>query len=238
MVESDKSYSEADRGIYRMKELVTGGEGYIGQNLIEHLDHPLTYDLKLGENILDRKMLNGFIRNVDQVYHLAGISGVYDCETNQVEAFNTNITGTYNVASLCREHNKPFIFTSSQAVNSKPLNFYGWTKLIGESIVQRYGGVVCRLSNVYGGKRFLDLKNTAVARLMKGTFEDRGHGEERRDFIHVNEVCKELKVYMNRAVMGVSIGSIVNIRTEKWTTINELIELSKSPDFPENIKTV
>jgi len=219
-----------------LKELVTGGEGYIGQNLIEYLDYPLTYDLKLGENVLNREMLNGFIRNVDHVYHLAGISGVYECEKNKVEAWNTNVTGTFNVASLCREHNKPFIFTSSQAVNSKPLNFYGWTKLIGESIVQRYGGVVCRLSNVYGGKRFLDLKNTAIARLMKGTFEDRGHGKERRDFIHVNEVCEKLEAQMQKAVAGIDIGEIVNIRTEKWTTVDELIELSKNPVFPNNIK--
>ncbi|MCK4964839.1 MAG: hypothetical protein KAS54_07145, partial [Dehalococcoidia bacterium] len=75
-------------------------------------------------------------------------------------------------------------------------------------------------------------KETAVARLMKGTFEERGHGQEKRDFIHVDEVCKGL--------IGASVlppTSVIDICTGKTLSIDEIVALSNKPNFPMNIKS-
>ena len=110
-------------------------------------------------------------------------------------------------------------------------NLYAMTKYLVENIVVNYGGRVLRIANVYGGSNYLDKKDTVVARLMKGTFEDRGHGEEARDFIHIDEVCRAFlhmlslpEGYIDLACHGV------------MTTIDELVEMSKDPTFPRNLR--
>lgn len=220
-----------------MKELVTGGEGYIGRNLMKILDNPVSYDIKSDWNILEPEILEDFIYNSDCVYHLAALPGVKQCEENPASAWQMNTEGTFNVARLCAKFKKPFIVASSFATISETPTVYGFTKQICEAIALHYGGLVARISNVYGGDGFLELKDTVIARLMKGTFEDRGHGDQKRDFIHVDEVCRKLKALMEAQVPPTSFKGVIHVQTAKWTTINELVMLSRSPDFPDNIKT-
>ena len=220
-----------------MKELVTGGEGYIGRNLMKVLEDPISYDIKSDWDILEPELLEEFIEDSDCVYHLAALPGVKQCEENPVSAWQVNTEGTFNVARFCEKHEKPFVVASSFAVISENPTVYGFTKSVCEIIAMRYGGLAARISNVYGGDGFLELKDTAVARLMKGTFEDRGHGEERRDFIHVDEVCKQLKRFMEAQAPPTSFKGVIHVQTAKWITINTLVALSKSSRFPDNIKS-
>ena len=50
---------------------------------------------------------------------------------------------------------------------------YGLTKKSGEMITKNYGGVIVRISNVYGGLGYTELKESVIARLLKGTFRAR-----------------------------------------------------------------
>ncbi len=219
--------------------LITGGKGYIGSNLEQYLksmkDAYCIYDIVDGYDILDFYVLSEQIRRSTCCIHLAGISGISECEKDPLLTMKTNILGTYYVFKLCRIYGIKALFSSSFAVyenNFNPDNLYGLSKLIAEKIVLDNNGIVMRFSNVFGGLNFLEKKNTAIARLMKGNFEDRGHGDEKRDFIHVEDVVK--KIYQ---LIQVSFpGSINNVCSDNEITINELVELSRNPDFPNNIR--
>lgn len=220
--------------------LLTGGEGYIGENLkraleTRNIDYR-SFDLENGHDILDVEDLSRSMRKVSRCIHLAAFGDILDCERAPAKAVETNIIGTYNIATTAHKYGVKLVFASSFAVEH-PDNrdsVYGLSKAIGERIVSYYGGVLCRLSNVYGGIKFTDLKKSVVARLMKGTYEDRGHGAEERDFIHVREVSDRLIEALKAQPNKVS-GEVLRICSGQVLSIDEIVELSKKPGFPDNI---
>lgn len=210
-----------------MVDICTGGAGYLGTNLLKLIPDSIVYDLPyLG--ILDYDVLESFIGlgEVETVYHLAAIPGIKSCDDDKRRAFRTNVEGTFNVASLCKEYNKKLVFASSAAAD-QPSNFYGVTKATGEQVVLYFGGSVCRISNVYGGEDYLRKKDSVIARLINGTFEERGLDYVKRDFIHVDEVCRCL-VEASKQPNG-----LYRIRTGVETGLKQLKELAKRPDFPD-----
>ena len=219
-----------------MRSIITGGLGYIGSNLKELLEDPIIYDLKNGDDIRDWPALNEALADVGICYHLAAWSGIQLCEKDPRAAFEMNVNGTLNVMLVCNRFDIPVVFASSQAAKN-PINVYGLTKRLAEDIVRFYGGIVVRIANVYGGKRYTELKNSAVARLMTGTWEERGHGAEKRDFIHVEQVCEKLVEASSRFIKEhLPSKSIIDARTGKMLSIDELVALSRKPDFPMNIQ--
>ena len=205
-----------------MRVLITGGEGYIGSNLAQLVDCE-QYDVTNGHDVLNRSQLERAIIKYDIMVHLAAISGIQPCDKVPPIAVVENIIGTKNVAELCKLHNKKMVFASSQAVHKQSM--YGLTKLIGERIVSYYGGVSLRFSNVWGGLDYLKLKDSAIARLNKCTFEDRGHGEELRDFIHVDDVCKGIVAAFNYD------SGVYDLKSGISISINELIERFHGGEF-------
>ena len=194
-----------------MKTLIIGGDGYIGSNLVPRLEKPVIYDIKRGLDIRDPQTLEDFVEEVDAVIHLAAIASIAECEEDPTLAYETNLKGTQNVVDACLRHGIKLVFAGSRSVHRPSV--YGATKLLGERLVLQAGGVVNRLANVWGGLRFLELKNSAVAGLNKGTFEERGHGKEIRDFIHVDQVCDEFVESLTRpsGIYEVCTGNEISI---------------------------
>lgn len=175
-----------------MNILITGGAGFIGSELgkfllskeqkVKILDN-LKYGYK--DNFEDNSILkNNFIladirekdfykylKDVDVVYHFAGISALSECESNPAEAFDVNTTGVANVLNAVRKSNvKRFIFASTAAIYENnpsdeihketdevhPNLIYASTKYSSEQIcrafAQNYGIdiIICRFFNVFG----------------------------------------------------------------------------------------
>ena len=211
--------------------LILGGRGYIATNLLKLVPDSIIYDKADHLDICDYDVLEGYIRgkNVETVYHLAAIPGVANCEADRREAFHVNVEGTFNVASLCAEYGKRLVFASSAAADSC-VNFYGLTKKLGEEIVLHFKGRACRISNVWGGEGFLERKDTVVARLVKGTFEERNLDYSRRDYIHANEACRCL-VEASEQPAG-----LYRIRTGHETYLKDLKAMSELKDFPDCLR--
>jgi ADP-L-glycero-D-manno-heptose 6-epimerase len=129
-----------------------------------------------------------------------------------------NYESSKRMFGLCARRGVPLVYASSAAVYGggrrfveepsaeRPLNVYGWSKLLFDQWVRRAPRsdaqvVGLRYFNVYGPgedhkgpmasvARHLhrQLTDTGRVRLFEGT-DGYAHGEQRRDFVHVGDVC-------------------------------------------------
>lgn len=141
-----------------MKFLVTGGEGFIGRNLVSKLrqnghsaatlDIAGAPDFKV--NILDFDRLSDAVKGMDGVFHLAAVTSPPQFETDLPLGFNTNVNGTLNVLKASVDAGvKRAAIASSSAIYGDILtagneelaipghkNMYATTKLFDEYIAK------------------------------------------------------------------------------------------------------
>jgi UDP-glucose 4-epimerase len=125
-----------------MRVLVTGGAGFIGSHLCEHLlsqGHAVRVidDLSTGryenvkhlegkrqfelviDTILNRHLLEEMMKSVDVVFHLASAVGVRLIIQEPVKTIETIVEGTNVVLSHARRYRKKVLITSSSEVYGK-----------------------------------------------------------------------------------------------------------------------
>ena len=168
-----------------LKALVTGSTGFIGSHLVEGLFQReiqvrclvrKTSDLKWLKNLPvefvygdcnDKASLKEAVKDVDQVFHLAGVTKAIDEKTY----FEVNGLGTENLIHACLENGprlKKFIYLSSQAAagpccngrgkkesdECEPISPYGQSKRMGEKLAIEHAHelplLILRPSAVYG----------------------------------------------------------------------------------------
>ncbi len=129
-----------------MKNLVTGGAGFIGSFLceeliergeevicfdnfwrgkrenIEHLEDNEDFTLVEGD-IRDYKEVEEAVKGCDHIYHLAAVNGTKYFYEKPLLILETNINGTKNVLEAAERNGKPKVtFASSSEVYGEPKN--------------------------------------------------------------------------------------------------------------------
>ena len=123
--------------------LITGGAGYIGQNLtsffikerfkkisiIDNLSTSKKVNKKIKKyinfyniDLTNKKKMDSFFKkkNFDLIIHLAAFSGVHEFNKNLLKSFNNNIVATRNLVNFgFKKENTKLIFASSAAVYGK-----------------------------------------------------------------------------------------------------------------------
>ena len=135
-----------------MKVLITGSDGFIAKNIRETLqrDEDIKLYLLSKDDSLD--MLEAYIKEVDFIYHLAGVNRPKDI--SEFYEGNSGLT-KYIVDTLIKYDKKtPIVLSSSTQATLD--NDYGKSKLEAENIVMNYSkefdvnSFVFRLPNVFG----------------------------------------------------------------------------------------
>lgn len=133
-----------------MKVLITGSNGFIGKNLISHLQEEKDIEILRYDIDTPFKLIEENIESIDFIYHLAGVNRPKD----NSEFFKGNTDLTKQILDLIESKNLsiPFLITSS--IQATRDNDYGKSKKMAEDVVLEYGKnnpvYVYRLHNVFG----------------------------------------------------------------------------------------
>ena len=124
-----------------MKFVVTGGAGFIGNNIIKQLlkqNHtPIVIDnLYRGKierissfnvefhkiDIRDFDQLRNILKNSDGIFHEAALTDVQESFTKQQEYIDVNVKGTENIFKIAKEFDLKVVYASSSSVYGNPKN--------------------------------------------------------------------------------------------------------------------
>lgn len=182
-----------------MKNLVIGSEGFIGKTfcnfLLDKGEDVIHFDIKR-DTSEDARTAKLPLKDIDRVYFLAwdvgGAKYLYK-EDAQLGQLDWNISLLQNVMNQLKENKKPFLFISSQLAEEYD-TVYGVTKRLGEVWTKLLDGVFIRQWNVYGPIEEHSIRSHVVSdfvyqALHEGEIKMLTTGAEKRQFIHINDVC-------------------------------------------------
>ena len=183
-----------------MKVFVTGGTGLLGYWIVRSFSSKgftvyATYNEKsppsldaswIKLNLEERENIARIIEeiNPDVVIHSAAYTDVDGCEVNREKAYRVNYLSTEALAKASRNASyfvyisTDYVFNGEKGLYGEddlpaPLNYYGLTKLLGETAVRAImpeKSVSVRVSGLYGysptGKRNFGI--TAMEKLIRG----------------------------------------------------------------------
>jgi len=235
-----------------MKILITGGHGFIGQNLYEAYNNEHC-DVNLypkGKDIID---IDTEVIDCDYIFHCASTVHNYHMLDDWRLDVNTNCHGTLSLLEACKRHN-PFarvVFTSTFFVYGNqnvlpvtentppnPQGLYPATKLASENFCKIYFNtwnidiVIARLSNVYGlGEQVDNNKKAAFNRLAY----DISQGKQVPCYNYKNREYNTIQrdyIHVKDVISGLQIlaekgdaGEIYNIATGKSMQFRHMLDL-------------
>jgi nucleoside-diphosphate-sugar epimerase len=227
--------------------LITGGRGFIGTHLVNELiksNNVKIFDIIDGKDIRNINSLRKEFKDIDFVFHLAGLISVEESMKIPTEYIDNNIIGSLNVLKAATENNvKKVIFSSSAAVygdyleNPKketmpliPKSPYAFAKVTIEKLMEYFisnglDTVSLRFFNVYGpGQKLNSSYASVIPIFISKSLKNEGlviygDGAQTRDFIYIDDI-------INACILSAEKGSgEFNIGSGIPTNINELASL-------------
>ena len=135
-----------------MKVLITGANGFIAKNLRETLQRDENIKLYLFSKDDSLDILEAYLKEVDFIYHLAGVNRPKDNK----EFYEGNSNLTKFIVDILKKSKKRVPLVLSSSTQALQDNDYGKSKLQAENIVLEYSkefdvnSYVFRLPNVFG----------------------------------------------------------------------------------------
>jgi UDP-glucose 4-epimerase len=253
-----------------MEALVTGGAGFIGSHLadllietghkvvvidnlsngrLNNINHLLdNEDFEFYElDITNLDDIKPIFKDVDWVFHLAGMSDIVPSIESPKKYYECNVTGTFNVLEASREARvKKIVYAASSSSYGIPDNYptaetedirpqypYALTKYMGEELVMHWSqtykipAIALRLFNVYGPRS----RTTGAYGAVFGVFLSQkihnkpftvvGDGTQTRDFTYVMDVAAAFVKAAEAEASDVAL----NVGSGQHYSINRLVEL-------------
>jgi len=207
-----------------MKTLVIGSEGFVGKPLCEYLqshgEEVIRFDLKRGAHE-DGRCVKLPLDSVESVCFLAwdvgGAKYLYRQEI-QFRQLDWNLKLLLNIMPQLQEAHVPFLFVSSQLAEEYDA-VYGVTKRLGEVWTHLLGGVRARLWNVYGPLEARTERSHVVSDFVwqavtTGEIRMLTTGAERRQFIHIDDVCRSFHMALTSRLPGV-----YDVASFEWVSV-------------------
>ena len=254
-----------------MKFLITGGSGFIGSHLVDALisenhsvivlDNVSTGSLSnldsqkgsekfsfINGSVLDQKLLESTVKNVDYIFHLAAAVGVFNIVNHPLASLVTNIRGTENILEAALTKNTPVFLSSSSEVYGKNTSdslkesddrvlgspttlrwSYSEAKAIDETLAFAYWTEkklptrIVRFFNTVGPRQ-VGAYGMVIPRFVSMALKNEpitiyGNGEQTRCFGHVYDV---IDAVISVAFSDKTIGKVINIGNNFEISMNNL----------------
>ena len=198
-------------------------------------------------DIRNFKKIEKYFKNTVAIMHLAALSDIVPSIEEPRDYLETNFNGTLNILEAMRKHKvQKIIYAASSSCYGIPKKTptnekdkidtrypYAFSKYVGEELITHYSKVYkldyisLRLFNVYGTRsRTNSAYGAALGVFLKQKLSNKpftviGDGKQKRDFIHVSDVCD---VFI-KAVFSKYKNDIFNIGTGSPKSVNEMIKL-------------
>jgi len=251
------------------KAIVTGGAGFIGSHMVDlllsknytvividnlvgghfknNLHHKKNKNFIFKKMDIRKKILDkNLFKNVDYVYHFAGIGDIVPSIEQPNNYMMTNAQGTINILEAARKAKiKKFVYAASASCYGKTKNIvgentkislehpYALSKYMGEKAALHWNKVYglpvnsIRIFNAYGPRvRTTGAYGAVIGVFFKQKISNKpltivGSGNQSRDFIHVTDVVKAFY----KASKIKKSGEFFNIGTGNPQTVNRLANL-------------
>ncbi|MBT3249262.1 MAG: SDR family oxidoreductase [Candidatus Pacebacteria bacterium] len=237
----------------RLKVLVTGGSGFVGSCLIDTLEKDESLEvIQFKGDLLDIDFVRNFFKEndeIDTVVHLAGLFS-----SNPDDLLKVNFTATNNLLEgLSALNIRKFIFSSSGVVygsafsnkfsesdSLNPTTPYALSKMMAEKSIKSYSQkngfshLILRFPNIFGEGQKKGVFHSLLTSIKRdGVATIHGDGEQRRDFLHVDDAVDALhkSIYVDEAK------GILNASSEMNLSINEILDIFKK-DLDFEVKYV
>lgn len=198
---------------------MTGAAGFVGSHLVEALTNHgyrvATFDIKNGQDILNRRQVERSVRGAGVVFNLAGILGTHELiEADTIKAVEINVIGALNVLEAARQ------FGTDVVEICKPnlwLNTYSITKQAAEDFTVMYRrehGLktwAVRWYNIFGPRQHYGkpqkLAPTSIVKALRNepipVFDD---GTQTADHIYAQDAAEAtIAIYQCPKVMGIPV---------------------------------
>lgn len=222
-----------------MKILITGANGFIGKNLIAELKNIIEGKTK-GYNISpeltiisydidsDPSILDGYCRDADFVFHLAGVNRPKE----QREYMEGNFGFTSNLLETLKRYDNKCPVMISSSIQAELDNAYGISKKAGEDLLFNYGKdvgseiLIYRFPNVFG-KWCRPNYNSAVATFCNNVANDLPVQVNDRSvnmtLVYIDDLVKELISALEGKPN--KEGLFCKVPVEHKVTLGEIVDL-------------
>lgn len=250
--------------------VVTGGAGFIASHLVERLiadghrvrviDNLSSGNLEniasvkglkalqiIEADVADLEKIEPVFKDVDWVFHLAGLADIVPSIENPMLYHRANVDGTISVLEASRKAGiKRFLYAASsscygipdeyptpETAPGRPVYPYALTKYVGEKYVMHWNKVYglpslsLRLFNVYGPRHRTTGTYGAVfgvflaQKLAGKPFTVVGDGTQTRDFTFVTDV---VDAFVKGAGADVK-GEMMNVGSGNTYEVNRIVDL-------------
>ena len=233
-----------------MNSLVLGGNGYLGQELVNQLflrgDSVISVDkftpkLKhagVSYIICDISIQSQIMElleysQVDRIFHFAGISEIGEANESFFNTVNTNTLGTLFLLDAMEKNKiEHLIFASSMYVFSKKGGAYRLSKQISEQLISEYSTIfnlnasILRFGSIYGpgSSESNGLHQIVKSALTGPKIRYEGNQNSVREYIHINDAIKACITIANSHLKGCNFHLIAG---EKMLKISDVLFMIK-----------
>jgi len=232
------------KSIEKIRCGITGHSGTIGKEIIKSKSKSNILFYKFKGDIRIKKDVRSWIKNNDFNYliHLAAVVPIKEVNRNKDKAYDVNVKGTRNIVdAILKTKNKiKWIFYSSTShvyssskkkikenYKTKPISYYGLTKLKGEKelqILNNYNinlciGRIFSTANNSQRNNYLipDLKKKIKNLNSKIILDNLNHY---RDFISIKDISKIIIFFLKNKTKGT-----INICSGKKTKLMDIAQI-------------
>lgn len=245
-----------------MKILVTGGLGFVGSHLVDHLLN-LNNSVTVMDNLCSESSSRDYMRkgveywiddirnlnsykyedkSFDLIYHLAALARIQPSFKDPLTYLSIDVLGTSNVLEYARRKHSRVVYAGSSSAYAGPmLNPYAFAKYTGEQVCEMYNRVygtsvaIARFFNVYGERQ----PKTGPYATVVGVFENQMLQSKPLTVTGDGKQRRDF-THVSDIISGFKLlgeeswnGEIFQLGTEKNYSINELAKM-----FGDNISYI